>query len=58
LLAMGREAAAARSSLRISLGWSTTTAGIERAAEIIPRVWRRVAAAEPPLTRNAAEALR
>ena len=58
LLAMGREAATARSSLRISLGWSTTIAEIDRAAEIIPRVWRRVAAAEPLLARNAEEALR
>jgi cysteine desulfurase len=47
LLAMGRGEAAARSSLRISLGWSTTVAEIDRAAEIIPRVWRRVSAAEP-----------
>lgn len=58
LLAMGREAAAARSSLRISLGWSTTVAEIDRAAEIIPRVWRRVAAAEPLLARDVEEALR
>ncbi len=47
LLAMGRSEVAARSSLRISLGWSTTSAEIDRAAEIIPPVWRRVAAAEP-----------
>jgi cysteine desulfurase len=47
LLAMGRSEAEARSSLRISLGWSTTAAEITRAAEIIPRVWRRVAMAEP-----------
>ncbi|HUY18313.1 MAG TPA: cysteine desulfurase family protein [Candidatus Binataceae bacterium] len=47
LLAMGRDEAAARSSLRISLGWSTTVAEIDQAAEIIPRVWRRVSAAEP-----------
>ena len=47
LLAMGRSAAEARSSLRISLGWSTTADEIARAAEIIPRVWRRVATAEP-----------
>ena len=53
LLAMGRSEAAARSSLRISLGWSTTTIEIDRAAEIIPRVWRRVAAAEPHFARNA-----
>ena len=32
LLAMGRDAAAARSSLRLSLGWSTTAAEIDRAA--------------------------
>jgi cysteine desulfurase len=47
LLAMGRSAAEARSSLRISLGWSTTAEEIARAAEIIARVWRRVATAEP-----------
>lgn len=47
LTAMGRSAADARSSLRLSLGWNTTAAEIARAREIIPRVWRRVAAAEP-----------
>lgn len=47
LLAMGRTAAEARSSLRISIGWSTTEADIAAAAEIIPRVWRHVAEAEP-----------
>jgi cysteine desulfurase len=47
LLAMGRRAMEARSSVRLSLGWSTTLEEIERAAEIIPSVWRRVAAAEP-----------
>ena len=47
LLAMGRNPAQARSSLRLSLGWATTEAEIDRAAEIIARVWRRVAAAEP-----------
>jgi len=53
LLAMGRSADEARSSLRLSLGWSTTAEEIARAGEIIPRVWRRVATAEP-----LAEALR
>jgi cysteine desulfurase len=47
LTAMGRSAAEARSSLRISLGWSTTAKEIAHAAEIITRVWRRVASAEP-----------
>jgi len=47
LLAMGRSAAEARSSVRLSLGWNTTTEEVERAAGIIPLVWRRVAAAEP-----------
>jgi cysteine desulfurase len=47
LLAMGLSAAAARSSLRISLGWNTTALEIAEAAEIIARVWRRVAASEP-----------
>jgi cysteine desulfurase len=46
LTAMGIGAAEARSSLRISLGWSTTVGEIARAAEIIPRVWRRVVEAE------------
>jgi cysteine desulfurase len=50
LLAMGRSAAEARSSLRISLGWSTTREEIVRACEIIARVWRRVADAEPAST--------
>jgi len=47
LLAMGLDPDEARSSLRLSLGWSTTDLEVERAAEIIPRVWRRVMAAEP-----------
>jgi len=55
LTAMGRSADAARSSLRLSLGWSTTADEIAYAAEGIARVWRRVAAAEPM---RDAEALR
>ena len=47
LLAMGRNAMEARSSVRLSLGWSTTLEEIERAAEVIPMTWQRVAAAEP-----------
>jgi cysteine desulfurase len=53
LLAMGRSAMEARSSVRLSLGWSTTLEEIERAVEIIPMVWRRVAAAEPFSTSEA-----
>jgi cysteine desulfurase len=48
LLAMGLTHDEARSSLRLSLGWNTTRNDIARAANIIPRVWRRVADAEPP----------
>lgn len=47
LRAMGRSVADARSSLRISLGWNNTQDEIDAASEIISRVWRRVAAAEP-----------
>jgi len=47
LLAMGRSAAQARSSLRLSLGWNTSEDEIAAVAEIIPRVWRRVSASEP-----------
>jgi cysteine desulfurase len=47
LIAMGRSTDAARSSLRLSLDWSTTAEEVGRAAEIITRVWRRVAACEP-----------
>jgi cysteine desulfurase len=47
LLAMGRSVADARSSLRISLGWNTTAEEIVAAANIIIRVWNRVANAEP-----------
>jgi cysteine desulfurase len=47
LLAMGLTLDEARSSLRLSLGWNTTRNDIARAANIIPRVWRRVAEAEP-----------
>jgi cysteine sulfinate desulfinase/cysteine desulfurase-like protein len=54
LLAMGRSAAAARSSLRLSLGWSTTAAEIAIASDVIPRVWRRIVAAEPISTAEAA----
>ncbi len=47
LIAMGRSANAARSSLRISPGWPTTDEEIAFAAAAIARVWRRVAEAEP-----------
>ncbi len=47
LLAMGLGRDGARSSLRLSVGWSTTEDEIDRASEIIPRVWRRVMTAEP-----------
>jgi cysteine desulfurase len=47
LRAMGRSVADARSSLRVSLGWSNTAEEIAAVASIIPKVWRRVAAAEP-----------
>jgi cysteine desulfurase len=47
LRAMGCSAAEARSSLRISLGWSNTAKEIDAVASIIPAVWRRVADAEP-----------
>ena len=47
LRAMGRSVAEARSSLRVSLGWSNTAAEIDAVASIIPAVWRRVAEAEP-----------
>ena len=46
LLAMGRTPTEARSSLRVSLGWSTTAEELTRAATLIPRVYERVAAAE------------
>jgi len=46
LLGMGRSAREARSSVRLSLGWSTTLQEIEYAAEIIPLVWERIAAVE------------
>ncbi len=59
LLAMGLTHDEARSSLRLSLGWNTTRNDIARAANIIPRVWRRVADAEPaPMTRSHWENLR
>jgi cysteine desulfurase len=62
LLAMGLTHDEARSSLRLSLGWNTTRNDIARAANIIPRVWRRVSEAEPATpstsTRSHLEALR
>jgi cysteine desulfurase len=54
LIAMGRSAAEARSSLRISLGWSTSAKEIAHAAEIIDRVWRRVADTESAYDAEAA----
>jgi cysteine desulfurase len=47
LLSMGLSHDEARSSLRLSLGWNTTRNDVARAANIIPRIWRRVADAEP-----------
>jgi cysteine desulfurase len=46
LRAMDRSPADARSSLRISLGWSTTARDIDTAANIISSVWRAVSTAE------------
>jgi cysteine desulfurase len=46
LIAMGRSAREARSSLRLSLGPQLTLEAIDRAAIIIARVWERVAAAQ------------
>ena len=46
LIAMGRSAADARSSIRISVGPANTREEIEEAAEVITRVWRRVVALE------------
>ena len=53
LRAMGRSVSDARSSLRISLGWNNTAAEIDSVATIVPSVWRRVAAAEPPVEASA-----
>jgi cysteine desulfurase len=49
LIAMGHGAAAARSSLRISLGYSTTLEEVEQACAIIAAVWQRIA---PPASRH------
>jgi cysteine desulfurase len=49
LMAMGRNRDEARSSLRLSLGWSTTAEEIGIAAEKIDEAWRRVRAAEPAI---------
>jgi cysteine desulfurase len=46
LIAMGRSVAEARSSIRISLGWSTTAEEIAFASEAIPRVWGRIVEAQ------------
>ena len=53
LRAMGRSVADAHSSLRISLGWSNTAEETAAVASIIPKVWRRVAAAEPSVGASA-----
>jgi cysteine desulfurase len=47
LLAIGLTEAQARSSIRISVGWATSQEEIDRAIDIIPRVWRRVAQLPP-----------
>lgn len=47
LLAMGRSQQDASSSLRISLGWSTTSEEVNRAAGIIADVWQRISQIEP-----------
>jgi len=47
LLAIGLTEAQARSSIRTSLGWATSQEEIDRAIEIVPRVWRRVAQLPP-----------
>ena len=46
LIAMGRGAEVARSSLRISLGWSTTMSEIDEACAKIAALWRRIVRAE------------
>ncbi len=46
LLGMGRSIMEARCSVRLSLGWNTTQEEIERAVQLIPQVWRRVAGFE------------
>lgn len=43
LMAMGYGASAARSSLRVSLGYSTTAQEMEEACAIIAALWRRIA---------------
>jgi cysteine desulfurase len=43
LIAMGHGVSAARSSLRISLGYSTTSWEVEEACAIIAALWRRIA---------------
>src|SRR5262249_17315622 len=53
LLARGRSAREARSSLRLSLGWNTTAQDVACAAEIIIRVWRHVSESEPDAAREA-----
>jgi cysteine desulfurase len=45
LRAIGLEPERAQASVRFSLGWSTTEAEIDRAAELIPRVAQRLRAA-------------
>jgi cysteine desulfurase len=46
LIAMGRSVEVARSSLRLSLGWSTTADEVEEACRRIVAVWRRIARTE------------
>jgi cysteine desulfurase len=42
LIAMGHSAGAARSSLRISLGYCTTSREVDQACAIIAALWRRI----------------
>ena len=46
LIAMGRSATAARSSLRLSLGYSTTSQEIDQAIGIFVSAWRRIVQTE------------
>ncbi len=47
LLAMGLSEAEARSTLRLSLGWTTTAAEVDEALRVIPPVVKRVREAIP-----------
>jgi cysteine desulfurase len=54
LAALGVDPVTAAGSLRLTLGWSTTDADVDRALAAVPAAVARVAGGAPPLASGAA----